>query len=769
MDTKAFPRWLPALLVLTFACLLSWYLRVVLPYDSVFDGQWIKMTTNDAYFYMRMVDNLLPNFAHLNSFDPYFLFPGGFSTEGFPYLFAYLLAGTVRLLGGAAPSQQVADTIAVYIPPIIATLTIIPVYFIGRTLMNGWAGSVAAVLVAVMPGELLTLSVLGNTDHHVAEIFLTSCFSLFLILAVKNERQFAYSMIVNRQWNAAARHIHYSVIAGVFMGLYLATWKGALFFVFLVFVYAVIQFISDHLRGLSTDYLSRAFSTCFLVCLLTFLTISRINITLLALVFMIAAPLALNMLSGFMRSRRVKSVYFPIVIAVVGLLGLVAVWILLPELFKTVALDFREIFSWRMQQNVVGEMKPLFFPVGEFTFDVAWSQFGLVLFSGLAGLVVLVYFCIRDGKPEQVFVVSWTLVMMMAVLAMVRSATYFSICLAVLTGWLAGYAMQAFLSPKAQEPQKKSGKKARRMMPAGKRPLRLILAPIIVGCVVMAILAPAMIEAVTISRSPFFTPSDAWVEALEWMKKNTPEPFGDADYYYRLYDPPATGKAYAYPDTVYGVVTWSDYGYWVTRIGHRIPTSNPATYPREEARFFTAENETAVADYLQKWRAKYVIIDGRISSPNDKFYAIANLSGRKESDFYELCWQKKDDKYTPLLVFYPDFYRSMIVRLYGFDGKQITPENILVMNYQDRMMPDGQKFKEILGLKRYSSYADAEAFVTSQKQGQYIIIGTDPLVSPVPLEQLAYYKLAYQSEQTTSIGSAQLPAVKIFECESPDS
>ena len=169
---------------------------------------------------------------------------------------------------------------------------------------------------------------------------------------------------------------------------------------------------------------------------------------------------------------------------------------------------------------------------------------------------------------------------------------------------------------------------------------------------------------------------------------------------------------------------------------------------------------------MKKWQAKYVIVDNRIASPNDKFYALASLNRKAETDFYELCWQKKDGKYVPLLVFYPEYYSSMVIRLYNFDGKQVVPQSTLIMSYQDQVTADG-RFKEITGFKSFKSYAEAGSFISSQKQGQYKIIGTDPLSSPVPLAQLAGYKPVYQSEQKANTGSTALPAVKVFEYTQP--
>ena len=766
MDKKTFPEWPFTLLVLAVACGLSFYLRVVLPYQSVFDGQWIKLTSNDAYFYMRMVDNLVQNFPQLYGFDPYWVFPGGFSTANFPAFFAFLTAGIVKIMGGASPSQQTIDTISVYIPAILGTLTVIPVYFIGKTLINRWAGLVAAVALALMPGELLIFSLLGNTDHHSAEVLLTSCFAVFFILAVKSGRQFTYSMLIKGQLPEAGQHLPYGLAAGIFLGLYLITWSGALLIVFTVFIYFIIQFISDHLRGFPTDYLSKVAIICFLIALLIFIPVSRDKLTLLSLAVIILIPIALNVLSAVMAAREVNRLYYPVIVAGLAVLGTVAVWLIFPSLFQTAMGQISGIFSWRLEQDVVGEMKPLFFPGGTFTMDMAWSQYALVLYSGLAGLALIIYRCIRSGQSEHILLAVWSLVMMLASFAMVRFGTYFTVCLVLLTGYLAGWIIEACLAAKSAGQPAKPRKKAKRNVPAQKPPFRPVLTAIAAGIAAIIILIPGAVSAVNSAKNPSFTPGNAWMEALEWMKKNTPEPFAKADFYYKLYDTPAQGKAYAYPATFYGVVVWSDYGYWVTRIGHRVPTSNPGTYPQDEAAYFTTRDEAATLNYLKKWQAKYVIVDSRIASPNDKFYALARLSGKQESDFYELCWQKKDGKYSPLLVFYPEYYSSMVIRLYNFNGEQVVPQNTLVMAYQDQVA-DGQKFKEITGFKSFKSYADAESFISSQKRGQYRIIGTDPLSSPVPLAQLAGYKPVFQSEQKASSGLTSLPVVKIFEYTQP--
>ena len=110
------------------------YLRVVLPYDQVFVGDWIKFTGVDAYRHMYTVDNLVHSFPHLQSFNPYSIYsiyPRGAEVEGFLF-FDYLLAGIIWLISLGSPSQHIVDVVGVYFPAILGALTVIVVYFIGK-------------------------------------------------------------------------------------------------------------------------------------------------------------------------------------------------------------------------------------------------------------------------------------------------------------------------------------------------------------------------------------------------------------------------------------------------------------------------------------------------------------------------------------------------------------------------------------------------------------------------------------------------------------
>ena len=95
MIVKKIPPWVVVLLLLIVIVAVALWLRVALPYDQVFAGNWVKLTGVDAYYYMRLVDNLAAHFPQLTQFDPYLKYPGGWTTGGSPDFFAYFMAAII--------------------------------------------------------------------------------------------------------------------------------------------------------------------------------------------------------------------------------------------------------------------------------------------------------------------------------------------------------------------------------------------------------------------------------------------------------------------------------------------------------------------------------------------------------------------------------------------------------------------------------------------------------------------------------------------------
>ena len=757
------------------------YLRVALPYDQVFVGDWIKFTGIDAYYNMRIVDNLVHNFPQHSSFAPYFIYPGGGGVTGLLF-FHYLLAGITWLVGLGSPTQHTIDVVGVYFPAVLGALTVIPVYFIGKALFNRWAGVIAAGLIGLFPGEFLGRSILGFTDYHVAEVLFTTVAMMFLILAVKNARQkeLTFEHVKHWDWAVITKPLIYSLLAGIFLGVYFLTWAGALLFVFIVFVCLVIQFIIDHLKGRSTAYLCFVSTITFIVALLVFLPASPGGMSLASLIIVVLVPLALAVLSRLMASRSIKPISYPAALLFLGLAGLAIFYFANPSLLKSMAASF-SIFVPAGAKLTILEAQPILFPGGQFSLSVAWGNFTTGLFLSLISLGILIYFIIKRGEADKTLLVIWSLVMLAATLGQRRFAYYFVVNVALLTGYLSWLILEfAGFKETVSEPvapsqkmKKKAKQKQRQKSGTRLRGSRLNMA---LGIVVVFFLGffPNIGGAINTASYAAFAPSNAWCESLSWLKDNTPDPFGDPDFYYKLHELPPSGEGYDYPETAYGIAAWWDYGYWIARIAHRLPNANPSQGGANwMANLFIAQDEDSANQlidelhYASTWRgclnSKYLVIDHATATVS-KFHALPTWAGSSKEEFYDVYYQPQEDKLVAVYLFYPEYYRSLSTRLYNFDGSQVAPQNSNVISYEERISREGKPYKEITEARSFPTYEEAEAYISSQESDNYRIVGPDPFVSPVPLEALEHYKLIYSSESSImQPNGGRVSEVKIFE------
>ena len=759
-----------ALLASFFAVAL--YLRIALSHDQVFAGEWIKFTGVDAYWHMRIIDNLVHNFPHLNSFDPYMLYPGGMGTSiNFPF-FDYLIAGTIWVIGMGSPTEHTIDVVAAYFPAILGALTIIPVYLIGRILFDRWAGVIAAGLLAILPGEFLGRSILGFTDHHVAEVFFTTTAMLFIILAIKHARQEQLTLAHFRHSGKAsiARPLLYGFLAGIFLGIYLISWMGALLFVFIITIYFVIQFTTDHLQQRPVDYLCLISTAVFLPALIISVLVTDDKLYLASLVIALIVPVALTAISRLMSSRELRPSYYPIILLAVGLAAAGILYAIDASLLDSMT-DRLEIFSWHIHTTNL-EMQPLLFPGGEFSGSVVWGNFTTGSFLGLIGLCLLVYMIVKNRvEADKTLLIVWALVILAAALAQRRFNYYLAVNVALLTGYLSwqmlrfaaslGEAFQPATRPVPIRRKKKKTKEKRTRTGDWRINARWVYVSIAVIVVFFLVLYPNISRARDTASQTRFAPSDAWLESLSWLRANTDEPFGDPDFYYGVYNTP-----FEYPDTAYGVTAWWDYGYWITRVAHRMPSNNPGAGASggspAVARLLVAQDEASASAIMDDLSSRYLMTDYQIVT--GKFYAPVTLSGGSLEDFYAIFYYRDQQNSTTLEsvpMYFPKYYRSLSVRLHSFAGEAVVPEETLVVSWEWGRSAENVLYREITGSRSFPTYEEASDFVAEKEAEQssvhYQIASPNPFVSPVPLEKLEHFELVHSSGDIGGI-----PEIRIF-------
>ncbi len=771
--------------------LIALFLRVYFSYHNVFPGGWVNFQENDAWFHMRNVGNLVHHFPHLSLIDPYALYPGGQQIRGSPF-FELSLGFFVWIIGLGSPSNQVIGTVGAYFPAVLGALVTVPVYFIGKEIFNKKVGLLAAALVAILPGQFLWRTMLGYPDQHVVETLFTAVVMLFLILAVKSssQRELSFKSLWTRDWNSLRRPLLYTLLGGIFLGCYLTNWAGGLFIVFTIFIFVVIQYIIDHIKGRATDYLCIVSVPLFLVALFiiipTLATFTGASLQVKSLLFGILAFLIMSALSRLFVGRGIKRVYYPLTLAALGGIGIGILYLVDSSLFNSMTKSF-SVFAPVGGLLTVAEAQGL-------SLSLAWQMFTTDFYLALISLLLVIYLTIKEENPARTLLVIWSLIMLVATFGQNRFAYYFAVNVALLTAYLPWRALsfvgfwktsaetpkqevmkggkverereKAKLTKKSKRKQAKGRREARRGLVTEHRGATYAYGIIAIVVVFLLIFYPNIGPAINRVESNTGVPPD-WHEALVWMGQNTPDPFQNPDFYNALYRSPPDGQAYSYPASAYGVMSWWDYGYWITSIAHRIPNASPngQAGAANAGLFFTAQDESSANQILDSLGSKYVIIDS--SMVIGKFYAMAVWAGKNQSQFFDVFYQStQTGTFQAVMYYFPEYYQSMSSRLYLFGGQEWVPQQITVISWKQEQLTstNGSTFqaKVVTDQQSFTSYDTAKAFIDTHPN--YQIVSSNPLVSPVPLQKLQHYELIHQSPTiVASQQSGNISQVEIFQ------
>jgi hypothetical protein len=229
-----------------------------------------------------------------------------------------------------------------------------------------------------------------------------------------------------------------------------------------------------------------------------------------------------------------------------------------------------------------------------------------------------------------------------------------------------------------------------------------------------------------------------WEQAMTWLKNSSEEPFGDANYYYADYKNNIKEPSYS-------VMSWWDYGYWITYVAHRVPTCNPGSGSRDvPAVFFTLTNLDNGIKVLQMAKSRYIVVDYQTAT--GKFTAMPTYAKASEEIKLRELWDKETpdylgvfnlgegDKLQRMTIFYPNYYKSMIARLYNFDGQAVKSPGCPLIIYKEI---DGQKWiQKIIDTPSYQEALDYASKNTLTDGSLYTYGGTDPFLSCVDLEQM---------------------------------
>ena len=554
--------------------LFSFYIRGVTPIDNVFRNGIVGFAMDDSVFHMRLVENTIQFFPHRIFQDAFTAYPTSTPLHWGPLFdqtIAFLALAGGLITSGGMPSQSIIDTVGAFFPAFMGALVVFPVFFIGKELVNEKAGVLGAFLIAILPGQFLSRSVLGFTDNHVAEVFYLTLMMMFFIIAIKKSENITFDHWVKKDWKLLKTPLIYSLFAGISFGAYLLNWAHGVFFAAVFGIFVVIQYIIDHFKGNSTEYLGVVGTIAYIVAMVMVLpyikvsngfaagSYSLLHLSIIgggAIVFIF-----LSIVSRKMNKREYKGTHYLLFVSSTILTGLITMKILLPSFYSATVGRIDFLFKGRTGGGLtIAEASPI-------TDGMIMGNFGYNYYLAYLAIAILFYYIIKKSNAEYTLLAVWSLFVLAIMMAQNRFAYYYAVNVAILVGLLGSKVLdfgdwKRFESNNVVECVKKIR-------------IQHILSLILVITVIGFLPSSASPYKTTMNSAQWGAVSGGyyeWHDALTWMKDNTPEP--DLPYY-SIYEKPPNGELYPYSENDYGVMSWWDYGHIITYWGHRIPNANP--------------------------------------------------------------------------------------------------------------------------------------------------------------------------------------------------
>jgi oligosaccharyl transferase (archaeosortase A-associated) len=779
MDLQDFSKYQKPLIVvlLGIITLVALWMRLLPQADMVSDA-WVNLLGNDPWYTLRQVEQTVVQFPAYGWFDAMTEYPVGNTVHWGP-LFVQIIS-LLSILAGASTRPEIMY-VASWVPPLMGAAMVPLMYVTGKKMADWKTGLLAALFIAVVSGQYFYRSLFGFVDHHIAEVLFSTLFA------------FAYlSVLVYAKTNPVdlktvqtlKKPLILSAFAGIAYLLGLFVMPTMILFALIVAVYTPIQFVYDHFRNRSSEDVLLLNIVVFSMAVLGLLlfgiqhpdttSLSRYSIGhIYAYLAIIIATVLLYGISVRLKGK--PKYYYPLALGGAGIAGALLLALVSPDLYGVLIGSFGAFFGQSATVLTVQEARP-------WTFADAWSTFHYGLIMMILGAGALLYANLREEHPEQVFVLVWSVVILFSTISHIRYEYYLGVTVALLSAFFIGFVLDRGAADIAgllggdrrrteptEKPEnpKRKGKSERKVKAPDHRPATVVLVVAVV-CFILALLF--VVSSVTTDLAVGTSVGKSgmngdWRESLEWMQDHTAATGVD---YYAIYD----AATYQYPPESYGVMSWWDYGHWITFVAQRIPNANPFQHgvagPNGAAAFFVQQSEEDSSAILDTLNTRYVVTD--IEMDFSKFWAMAtwyNSSGGEAPFRMQLLNRVGEYQYEPVSLFTSAYYHTMISRLHNFDGSMIEPGEVFYVEYTDGGA-SGSSLPVITGGKKMEPDAAEEAVrqynAAASATKHAAVLSSDLLTPTDSVPALQHYRLVHESPSNVlSGGTRDLKYVKVFE------
>jgi dolichyl-diphosphooligosaccharide--protein glycosyltransferase len=539
---------------------------------------------------------------------------------------AFVVAAITMFLNAVGTNVTVFD-VAVIFPVVAGTITVIAAYFLGKDLWGKGVGMFAALFMALSASSIGRTQ-LGFLRHEPLGILLIILIFLFFRRAIAEN-------------SSTRRTVAYATLAGFSLYFLAASWAAAYYPLDLLVLYAVVLGILG--RSSRRFFLTYSISMGVFLLLTPFL-VPKLGFGSLKDLTWLVIPageivLLARETSSYLASRRTQLFVLTVVTAATAALVSVLSYF---NIISNPAGKFSAVVNPLLRGTApiiqsVAEQQPA-------TWGSFFYEFGPIILLAMFGFI----FILQRARNDDIFLVLW------GVTSVYFSATFVRLTLLLAPAFciLAGIGSVELGKPAVdiiREAVIYPRRKTRVIARVGREfgvAIFLILLIVIMPSFWRAVQASYQPATIVTSSIPTIPAAGSelkyqdWLEALDWMRENTPQ-----------------GSV---------VFAWWDYGYWITALGDRRTLADNGTQNSTQiaviAQTFLS-NTTFAIPTMRRYNVSYVAIfitpSGTGSQTkyqgfgeDGKWYWMARIGNNTIWNQYKVVFQEKQDVQAGTSAYY---------------------------------------------------------------------------------------------------------------------